>query len=120
MFELLNGYPTNVVAVRAVGRVTADDYRDVLEPALAHAMEGGGKARLLIVLGDDFGGYAASAMLADTEVGIRHLGSFERIAVVTDTDWIGHAVRLFGPLIPGDVRVYPVAQQSAAEGWMRG
>jgi hypothetical protein len=36
-------------------------------------------------------------MLADTKTGAHHWRGFERIAIVTDTEWIRVWVELFGP-----------------------
>jgi hypothetical protein len=118
MFQLIDTMPDGVVAVRAVGRVSAQDYQTVLTPAIERATSGGRKARLYLELGTGFEGYDASAIVADARMGVGHLASFERIAVVTDTDWVRHAVQLFGPLIPGEVRVFPVSGASDARAWI--
>jgi hypothetical protein len=118
MFQKIEGMPENVVAIRGIGRITGDDYRGVLGPAIDKAISGGRKARLYLELGREFEGYDASAMLADTSVGVESWRSFERIAVVTDTDWIRHAIHLFGPLIPGDVRAFTLADLEAARAWI--
>jgi hypothetical protein len=34
-------------------------------------------------------------------------------------DWLRRAVHLFGGLIPGEVRLLPVAAQAEAEAWIR-
>jgi len=118
MFERIDGFGEGVVALRAVGRVTAEDYRDVLEPAIAHANMGGRKARLLLELGTEFEGYEPSAMMADAKVGMDDFRSFERIAVVTDHSWMAHAVNVFGYLIPGRVKSFTVAERDAAIAWV--
>jgi hypothetical protein len=120
MFQIIDGMPESVVAVRGVGRVTGDDYRTVLDPAIDRATADGRKARLYLELGEAFEGYDASAMLADASVGVGHWTSFERIALVTDVDWVRHAIHLFGPLIPGEVRVFAVGDLDAARAWVAG
>jgi SpoIIAA-like len=37
-------------------------------------------------------------------VGLKHRSSWERLAVVTDKDWMRHGIAAFGWLIPGEVR----------------
>jgi hypothetical protein len=120
MLEPIEGLPDGVVGLRAVGRVTGDDYTTVLVPAVDKATVGGRKARLLLDLGDAFEGYDPTAVAADAGVGIEHFRSFERVAVVTDTDWIRRAIDLFGPLIPGDVMVFLVADGARARDWVSG
>jgi hypothetical protein len=120
MFEPIEGLPDHVIDLRAVGHVTADDYKDVLVPAITRATEGGRKARLLLELGEGFEGYDGSAILADAEIGMGHMGDFEKVAVVTDADWIRNGVRMFGPMIPGEVRDFPVEGSAAAREWIAG
>jgi SpoIIAA-like len=120
MLELMEGFPESVVAVRGTGTVTGDDYRDVLIPAVNRAATGGRKARLLLELGEGFEGYDAGAVRADAGLGIGHLGSFDRIAVVTDSDWLRHAVSLFGIFIPGEVRLFETDSAQDARDWIRG
>ena len=69
MFQVIDGLPDTVVALRAVGKVTGEDYRAVLEPAVARATADDAKARLLMVLGADFEGYDLGAVAADAGVG---------------------------------------------------
>jgi SpoIIAA-like len=120
MLEPIDGYPESTVALRGVGTVTADDYRDVLVPAVTRATADGRKARLLLELTEGFEGYDAGAMRADAGVGIGRFGSFERIAVVTDHDGIRAAVNVFGILIPGEVRLFDAASTEDARHWIRG
>ena len=64
------------------------------------------KLRLLYLLGDDFSGFSAAAAWEDTKVGLRHFTLFERIAVVTDIDWIANSVRALGFALPAEVKIY--------------
>lgn len=118
MLSVIDGFGDNVVALRGTGLVTADDYRTVLEPAITRAGSGGRKVRLLLEFGDGFEGYDTSAVLADGALGVGHLGSFERIAVVTDAEWLRRAIHLFGGLIPGDVRLFSASETDDARRWI--
>jgi hypothetical protein len=40
------------------------------------------------------------------------------VAVVTEVGWISRSVRVFAPLIPGEVRVFPDAELDAAKDWI--
>lgn len=120
MFEVIDGFAPDVVAVRAVGTIRAADYAEVLAPALDRATADGAKARFLIELGPDFERYDASGMAADAGLGLGHLAAFERIAVVTDVRWVREAIGLFGRFIPGDVRLFAVAETEDARTWIRG
>lgn len=118
MFQEIGGFGGNVVALRGTGVVTAQDYRVVLGPAVEAAGRGGQKVRLLLELGEGFEGYDPGAMVADATLGMGHLGAFEKIAIVTDAEWLRRAIHLFGGLIPGDVRLFAVAEAAAAREWI--
>ena len=118
MIERLSGLPGNVVAVEGVGEVSAADYREVLIPDAEAALGEYDKVRLLYVLGERFERISAGAAWEDTKLGLEHLGGWERMAIVTDVEWIGHALRAVGWLIPAEIRVFGTAERAAAEAWV--
>ena len=106
MITLMEGFPENVVAVRAEGQVTASDYDKVLIPAVEKALARAKKLRFYYEIGPGFTGMDLGAMLKDLGVGIGHLSQWDSIAVVTDIDWIKHATQLFGFLLPTKTEVF--------------
>ena len=118
MFRLIAAAPPGIVAFNAEGRITDADYKTALIPAIDAAKAMHGKVRILLRFGPDFEGYSAEAMLDDTLLGLSHWNDFERLAVVTDTGWIAHGVRLFGPLIPAKTHVFPVGSLNEALAWV--
>jgi hypothetical protein len=76
------------------------------------------KVRLLYQLGEDFDGFDMAAIWEDTKVGLGHLAAWERIALVTDEDWIRTATKAFGFAMPGEVRVFSNAELDAAHDWV--
>lgn len=119
MIETLEGFPAGVVAVVCKGRVTRADYDTALVPAVEAALGRGGKVRIYYRIDPDFSGFAPGAMWEDFKVGMEHILRWERIAVVTDVDWIRHTIRAFGFVMPGEARVFPLAEAAAAEAWIR-
>jgi hypothetical protein len=118
MIEVLQGFPEGVVAVIAKGRVTRRDYEDILIPAVQAAFRHRDKVRCYYELGQDFAGMDAGAVWEDLRVGFGHFSGWERVAVVTDTDWVRLAVNAFGFLLPGEVRVFPATGASEARRWI--
>ena len=101
MIQLLTDLPAGVVGMEAVGHVEADDYTNVVEPAVRAALQHSDKVRLLYVLGEGFEGYSAAASWEDAKLGIGHWSAWERIAIVTDRGWIRDALKAFGWMFPG-------------------
>jgi hypothetical protein len=118
MIEVMIDLPERVLGLRARGEVTADDYRGTVVPAIEEKLTRFRKVRLLYVLGEDFKGYSGGAAWEDAKVGMKHLTSFERIAVVTDVDWVERAVKAFGFAFPGEVRVFDDDELEQARHWI--
>jgi hypothetical protein len=118
VIETLPNLPANVVGFEAVGRISSDDYKNVLIPAAEAALEKSDKIRLLYILGERFEGISAGAVWEDTKLGLEHLRGWELMAVVTDVEWIGHALKAVGWMIPARIRVFPTSERAAAEAWV--
>lgn len=118
MIEMIEGLGDGVVGARAVGKVTAEDYESNLIPAVQAALATHDKIRMLYLLGSEFDGYDAEAALDDTRMGMQHWSDFERIAVVTDHSVYRTAIKGFGFLMPGEVRVFGVDELEAAKDWI--
>ena len=118
MIELITDLPDRVLGLKASGEVTADDYKSVLVPAIEEKLSAQKKVRLLYVIGDEFEGYSGGAAWEDAKVGMKHLTSFERVAVVTDVDWIENMIKAFGFALPGEVRVFDDDDLEDARQWI--
>ncbi|MGB8278259.1 MAG: STAS/SEC14 domain-containing protein [Methylovirgula sp.] len=118
MIEQLTGFPDGTLAFVCHGKVTKADYERVIVPAAEKAGKEHGKIRLYYEIGHEFSGIEPGAMWEDFKVGMGHLSQWERIAVVTDVDWIKLAVEAFRFLMPGKLRVFPTAEAEAARAWI--
>ena len=49
---------------------------------------------------------------------MEHLLRWERVAVVTDIEWIRHRVNVFRFLLPGKIRVFADYEAEAAHQWI--
>ncbi|MCZ7529934.1 MAG: STAS/SEC14 domain-containing protein [Acidimicrobiia bacterium] len=118
MIEMIPALPDNVLGFIAKGEVTAQDYETTLDPEIERALESHDKIRLLYVLGEDFTGFSGGAMWADGKVGMKHFNRWERIAVVSDKDWIRHTIDSVGWLLPAKVRTFHVSEEADASAWV--
>jgi SpoIIAA-like len=118
MIEQLADFPDTILAFICHGHVTKADYETVIIPAAEKAMKAHAKVRLYYELGTEFAGIEPAAMWEDFKVGMGHLSAWERIAVVTDVDWIKYAVRAFGFLMPAKLHVFPTSEAAAARAWI--
>lgn len=118
MLQIIDDLPDSVLGLEASGTVSADDYRQILAPALESLLSRHARIRLLYVLGPDFQGFTGGATWQDAKVGMSHFSAFERVAVVTDHDWLENLVRAFGFLVPGEVRTFECDELEEARAWI--
>jgi hypothetical protein len=118
MIEMIPDLPDNVLGFTAKGTVTANDYESVIIPAVEERFARHEKIRLLYHIGDEFTGFEAAAMWDDTKVGMKHLADWERIAIVSDVEWLKVVIKAFGLAIPGQVRVFHNSELAEATRWI--
>jgi len=118
MIELLKGFPDNVVAIRAGGRIKKEDYETVLIPAVGEALKTHPKVRVYYEVGPDFAGFEAGAVWDDFSFGLGNIGRWEKVAVVTDVEWLRNVTGAFHFLMPCVVQVFPVSEVENAKAWV--
>jgi len=117
MILILSDMPDGMIGFEAIGQVTADDYRDVIAPALERRLPDL-PLRLLFLLDDRFESYAPGAVIQDIKLWLEHLGDWTKVAVVTDHDWITNSVLDLSRLGSGKIRTFPPAELDAAKSWL--
>lgn len=118
-FELIDGLPSDVVALRVSGIITAQDYRDMLVPLVEAKLKEHDKLKFLVVVDDSFISYSPEAAWDDTRFGFSHWADFGRIAVVTDIGWIRTAARLFAPLMQAELHIFALDELEDAKSWIK-
>jgi hypothetical protein len=123
MVERMDGMPAGVIGLRGSGKLTKEDYTDVLEPALKEAMDSG-EARVVFLL-TDFEGLALGASFEDIKTGLgvelANRGNWKRLAFVTDVDWVAKATQMFAFAMPGELEVYDdLDKLDEAKAWAAG
>lgn len=118
MITIIPGMPDDVLAVSATGRITGEDYERVLIPAIEEKLKKHKTIRFLYQIGQGFEGFTATAIWDDAKVGMHHLTAIDKIAVVTDVDWIAKAVKLFSFVISAHVRTFGNGNLEGAKAWV--
>ena len=121
MVERIDGLPEGVLGFRLTGKLSRDEYHELMKPILA-ALERGEKLKLLVELPDDFAGLDLAALWEDMKaagsVGLKHRSAWQRFALVTDKDWVRHGVSAFGWVSPGELRVFEPGEREQAVAWV--
>ena len=121
VIERLEDMPAGTIGFRVNGDVEREDYDNVLTPVLRGAVVGGGGLRTLYLI-EDLDDIEPGALWADSklgfDLGVRHHREWVRSAIVTDIDWMARATKVFAWMIPGEARVFPVAELEQAKAWV--
>ena len=118
MLRRMTDMPVGTLGFEAIGEVEDDDWERIVEPLLRHEIAAGRKVRLLYLLGPDAREIDGDALTADTGFRARHATSFERVAVVSDEDWMRPALRALSILLPGQAKGFRVHELAAAKTWL--
>lgn len=122
MIERMEGMPAGTIGLRASGKLSREDYVEVLEPALREGVDSG-ELRLVFVLAD-FEGLEHGAWAEDMKTGlrtwVRDHSAWKRFALVTDVEWVAKAMRVFAWMAPGETRVFGLGEVDAARDWVSG
>jgi hypothetical protein len=118
MLKRIEDMPEGTLGFEAVGDVEDDDWEDVVEPVLREWIAQGGKVRMLYVLGPRSREVEGDAIGKDLGFRARHAGSFERVAVVGDEDWLRPALGALSFLLPGKAKAFRTVEIEDAKLWL--
>jgi hypothetical protein len=118
MITQLDDLPEGVLGFEITGKIEAEDYRDVVIPALEQAAQAG-EVRFVIVV-PEFHGMTPGALWQDLKVGVEHFRAWKRIAVITDLGWVHHMTSVFGWMTPGEVKTFALTEREQGIAWAAG
>jgi SpoIIAA-like len=77
--------------------------------------------RIVEVVAPDYEGFGPGGLIEDLKLGfgalLHHHSAFKRIAVVSDKDWVVHALHAFAWMIPGEMALFRLDQFEEAKAW---
>jgi hypothetical protein len=119
LIEKVTDLPAGTLGFRASGKITSEEYRQMMDPIYA-ALERGEKLNIDFELADDFHGLDLGALWQDVKaagsVGLKHRSSWQRMALVSDKDWVRHGASVFGWLAPGELRLFEPSERDVSTG----
>lgn len=110
----------NMVAFRALAEVTKDDFKTVVVPAIEELVKRTNQINFLLVLDTDLKDFTAGAWLQDAMIGLKHLGKWNRSAIVTDSDDIIAFTNGFSVIMPGEFKGFKKETFNKALNWVEG
>ena len=118
MLHIMEGLPANVLGISAEGKVTGSDYENILIPAVEQKLKNTPKLSFLYHLGEKFDGFNFDAMVDDAKIGMKHLSAWEKIALVSDHELINTSAKVFGYMLPCEVKVFKNSELETAKKWI--
>ena len=94
----------NVVAFRALAEVTKEDFQRVVVPAVEKLVKQLNEINFVLVLDTDLENFTAGAWLQDAMIGLKHLGKWNRAAIVSDSEDIISFTNGFSYIVPGEFK----------------
>jgi hypothetical protein len=107
-------HENNLITASVFGEFTLADFQN-LEQQVAHQVEFQGKVNLLIDL-SDMTGYTLDVAREDLKFSRRHAYDFEKIAVVTDDQWLIWSAWVSNLFIEAEVRLFENVE--TAKAWL--
>jgi hypothetical protein len=112
--------PDGVLGFRASGRVSGDQYAEVLAPVLHDAVDRGDHIHAVLEIGPEFEQIDSGDLLDDVgtwDIEPVREAALGRLALITDVSWVSRYVRMFGWAVPGDLKVFAFAERDAGIAW---
>ena len=104
-----------VISLFASGRLSTEDYAQILQPMIDKYQDSTGKVCLYIEADVLLEGWQQQSLAGSGEV---QLPNFEALVLVGGPDWFGNAVKLLGPFMQGEVAWFPLELKQAAIDWI--
>ncbi len=119
MIEIMPESNGSALALKASGKLTDADYKEVLIPRIEEIIKRSVKAKVLLYLPRDFTGWEAHAMWDDASFGLRHRNDFEKLAVVGGAKWVEWATKIASHFMEGEVKAFGEERLQEALDWIR-
>ncbi len=119
MIEIMKESQGKVVGFRASGKLTVNDYHQVLGPALNRLSHQFETFRALFYMDANFDGWELPAAWANTKLDVRYRGELEKVAVVGAPAWEEWCVRLARWVMKGELRTFPADRLNEAWDWIK-
>lgn len=116
MINQITDVPANMVAFRASGEVTKDDF-DVVFKKVEELVKNTGKLNYMLVLENSPADFTAGAWLQDALLGIKNITKWNRAAIVTDSQGVIVFTDAFSKLMPGEFKGFYKEEYNTAVDW---
>jgi hypothetical protein len=120
MVELLTGLPPHVAAYKATGAISKEEYEEVVMARVDNVATEYGKINFLVLLETGMENYSIGAFIDYIKVSFEHFTKWNRMAIVTDQQWVRQAYDGLSHIVHGEIRTYELKDFDIAKEWVSG
>ena len=117
MITQINDVPDNMVAFRADGEVTKDDF-DIVKQEVSNLVDRTGKLNYLLYLENSPKDFTIGAWLQDALLGLENITKWNRAAIISDIEAVKTFTDGFSKVMPGEFRGFAKAEYDQAVDWV--
>lgn len=117
MIQIIEPTYGNLIATRASGKLTREDYEKVL-PALEKLEAKYSKIRWFFEMAPDFDGWSIEAAAKDLKFDLSHAKQLEKVAMVGDKKWEEWLTKLMKPFTTAEVKFFESSKIEEAQIWI--
>jgi hypothetical protein len=118
MVELLPDFPPHVAAYRASGTISKDEYEQVVMARVDEVAAKYGRINFLVRLETGMENYSISAFTEYLKVSFEHFTKWNRMAIVSDQQWLRQTYNILSYLVPGEIKGFELKDFEAAKAWV--
>ena len=118
MIEIIQDLPKSVVGLKAIGEVNNSDYESIIFPYINESLKYSNKIRLLYHIGPEFKKFTSGAIWDDTKMGFKYFSMWERIAIVSDVNWVQRSIKFLSFIVHGHVKLFSNNELDDAIRWI--
>ncbi|MGK9125909.1 STAS/SEC14 domain-containing protein [Olivibacter sp. SA151] len=118
MLALMDNFPPHVVAYRAQGKVNGEEYKEIVVQRIAEVAKAYPQINFIVLLETGFEDYNLQALLEYIKVSFEHFSKWNRMAIVSDQQWVRKIYDILSPLVHGEIRTYRLEDQQRASEWV--
>ena len=118
MIQQINGLGDHVAAFRVTGAVTKEDYERVVLPVVNNVHAKHDHFNFLLVINTELKNYTIGAWIEDFLLSLKNITKFNRMALVSESEFVEKLTHLVDKLAPGEYKSFPLKEEQIAISWV--
>lgn len=118
MVELLTDLPAHVAAYKASGAISKEEYESIVMTRVNEVAAHHNKINFLVQLQTGMENYSIGAFIDYVKVSFEHFTQWNRMAIVTDQQWVRRAYDALSYIVHGEIRTYELKDLDIAKEWV--